>query len=89
MNLFKVLLIQALILSTATAAVKGNWKRHVVWEGQHNNVAVAVRKLCSRATQQSKDALGILGALHPPPARVSLACPSHRLCAWSLCCSLA
>ena len=42
MNILKLLFVQILILSTAHAAtVKGNWKKHIVWEGQHNNVAVA------------------------------------------------
>ena len=42
MNLLKLLFVQLLILSTAHAAtVKGNWKKHIVWEGQRNNVAVA------------------------------------------------
>ena len=41
MRILGILLAQALVLSAAQADVKGNWKRHVVWEGLHNNVAVA------------------------------------------------
>ena len=41
MNILKILFVQTLILSAANAAVKGNWKKHVIWQGQHNNVAVA------------------------------------------------
>ena len=38
----KILLLSIALLTPAMdAEVKGNWKRHVVWEGQHNNVAVA------------------------------------------------
>ena len=37
----RILLIQILIICSAQAAVKGNWKRHVIWNGLHNNVAVA------------------------------------------------
>ena len=41
MRILGILLAQALVLSAAQADVKGNWKRQVVWEGLHNNVAVA------------------------------------------------
>ena len=41
MHILIILLVQALILSSMQAAVKGNWKRHIIWEGLHNNVAVA------------------------------------------------
>ena len=41
MHIPRILFVQALILSSVQAAEKGNWKRHVVWEGLHNNVAVA------------------------------------------------
>ena len=41
MRILGILLAQAVVLSAAQAEVKGNWKRHVVWEGLHNNVAVA------------------------------------------------
>ena len=41
MRILGILLAQALVLSAAQADLKGNWKRHVVWEGLHNNVAVA------------------------------------------------
>ena len=41
MRILRILFVQTLILSSVEAAAKGNWKRHVVWEGLHNNVAVA------------------------------------------------
>ncbi len=41
MRILGILLVQTLFLSGVQAEVKGNWKRHVVWEGLHNNVAVA------------------------------------------------
>ena len=41
MHILRILFVQALILFSVQAAEKGNWKRHVVWEGLHNNVAVA------------------------------------------------
>ena len=41
MHILRILFVQTLILSSVEAAAKGNWKRHVVWEGLHNNVAVA------------------------------------------------
>jgi hypothetical protein len=41
MRILRILFVQTLILTSVEAAAKGNWKRHVVWEGLHNNVAVA------------------------------------------------
>ena len=41
MRILGILLVQTLFLSGVQAEVKGNWKRHVVWEGLHNNVVVA------------------------------------------------
>jgi len=41
MRILRILFVQTLILSSVEAAAKGNWKRHIVWEGLHNNVAVA------------------------------------------------
>ena len=41
MCILRILFVQTLILTSVEAAAKGNWKRHVVWEGLHNNVAVA------------------------------------------------
>ena len=36
MRILGILLVQTLFLSGVQAEVKGNWKRHVVWEGLHN-----------------------------------------------------
>ena len=41
MVIFRIFLIHTFITCAAQAAVKGNWKRHIVWEGLHNNVVVA------------------------------------------------
>ena len=41
MRILKILFGQTLSLTSVEAVAKGNWKRHIVWEGLHNNVAVA------------------------------------------------
>ena len=37
----RIFFVYAMMACAAHAAVKGNWKRHIIWEGLHNNVAVA------------------------------------------------
>ena len=40
-SLVSLTLLLSLLPVFSAAEVKGNWKRHVVWEGLRNNVAVA------------------------------------------------
>ena len=37
----RIFFVYVMMACSAHAAVKGNWKRHIIWEGLHNNVAVA------------------------------------------------
>jgi len=37
----RIFFVYVMMACAAHAAVKGNWKRHIIWEGLHNNVAVA------------------------------------------------